>query len=220
MKKSGRYDTSSLIEDQFEPGSQGRVLRNLLGLKTKRAMGAAESDEFLRTTNWAIRTYERNHIFTAGDICLLHHIWLEDIYRWAGQYRQVIMSKDDFTFAFPVQIPKLMLRLEENYLRRYTPCSAMSIDQLVEALAVVHSELLLIHPFREGNGRIARLLAILMTLQAGLPLLDFSMITGKKKLEYFRAVQSGLDRNYEPMMQIFRDLISLISEIAEQEQPS
>ncbi len=211
MKKSGRYDTSSLIEDQFEPGSQGRVLRNLLGLKTKRAMGAAESDEFLRTTNWAIRTYERDHIFIAGDICLLHHDWLKEIYIWAGQYRQVIMSKDDFTFAFPAQIPKLMLELEGNYLRRYTPCSAMSFDQLVEAVAVVHVELLLIHPFREGNGRMARLLALLMTLQAGLPLLDFSMIAGKKKLAYFRAVRTGLDRNYKPMMQIFRDLISEIA---------
>jgi hypothetical protein len=37
----------------------------------------------------------------------------------------------------------------------------------------------------------ARLLDLLMTLQAGLPLLDFSMITGKKKLAYFRAVRAG-----------------------------
>jgi len=35
------------------------------------------------------------------------------------------------------------------------------------ALAEVHAELILIHPFREGNGRLARLLALLMALQAG-----------------------------------------------------
>jgi len=29
-----RYATSHLTEDQFEPGSNGTVLRNLLGIKT------------------------------------------------------------------------------------------------------------------------------------------------------------------------------------------
>ncbi len=34
----------------------------------------------------------------------------------------------------------------------------------------VHEELVLIHPFREGNGRVARLLSTLMAFQAGLPM--------------------------------------------------
>jgi hypothetical protein len=38
MKKPSRYDTSTLIEAQFEPGSRGRVLKNLLGIKSKREM--------------------------------------------------------------------------------------------------------------------------------------------------------------------------------------
>jgi hypothetical protein len=36
MKKSGRYDTTGLIEAQFELGSRGRVLKNFLGIKLKR----------------------------------------------------------------------------------------------------------------------------------------------------------------------------------------
>jgi len=35
MKKGGHYDASGLIEAQFEPGSRGRVLRYLLGIKSK-----------------------------------------------------------------------------------------------------------------------------------------------------------------------------------------
>ena len=42
MKKSSRYDTSVLPEAQFEPGSRGRVLKNLLGRKRKRDMDEAE----------------------------------------------------------------------------------------------------------------------------------------------------------------------------------
>jgi len=40
-----------------------------------------------------------------------------------------------------------------------------------------------------------------------LPLLDFSDIRGKKKKEYFAAVQAGMDRNYEPMTTVFSDVI-------------
>jgi hypothetical protein len=57
------------------------------------------------------------------------------------------------------------------------------------------------------HGRLARLLATLMALQAGLPLLDFSGIRGKKREAYFAAVQSGMDRNYAPMEKIFRAVI-------------
>lgn len=81
------------------------------------------------------------------------------------------------------------------------------MDKVVEALAVVHTELVLIHPFREGNGRVARLLSILMAIQSGLPPLDFSGIVSKKKKEYIAAVQEGMARNYEPMKKIFRSLI-------------
>jgi cell filamentation protein len=80
-------------------------------------------------------------------------------------------------------------------------------EDILHALAVVHVEFLLIHPFREGNGRLARLLSILMALQAGLPLLDFSGIKGKGKERYFAAVRAGLDQNYQFMKQIFDDVI-------------
>jgi cell filamentation protein len=68
-------------------------------------------------------------------------------------------------------------------LGEYTPCRFDAIDMQAAALAVVHGELILIHPFREGNGRCARLLAMLMGLQAGLPTLDFGGIRGAKKKE-------------------------------------
>jgi len=49
IKHTGRYDTSELIEGQFEPGSRGRVLRNLVGIKSKREMDVLESKELVRT---------------------------------------------------------------------------------------------------------------------------------------------------------------------------
>lgn len=62
-------------------------------------------------------------------------------------------------FAAAVQVPRLLEVFERECLRNYTPCTASDGDALAEAIAITHVELILIHPFREGNGRLARLLA-------------------------------------------------------------
>jgi cell filamentation protein len=207
MKKGGHYDVSGLIEAQFEPSSHARVLKNLLGIKSKREMDQVEAEEQLRALEELITLYDQNHRFTSADVRRIHKIWLGPIYAWAGQYRRVNLSKGDFPFAPANQIPRLMVELDKGPLRQYTPCRFTVMDEIVKAIAIVHTELLLIHPFREGNGRAARLLAILMALQAGLPPLDFGGIKGRKRQEYFAAVQAGLDRNYTPMEKVFNAVI-------------
>ena len=207
MKKPGRYDTTGLPEDTYEVGSHKRVLKNLLSIKQKRKMDEAEAKAQSRTLEVLIHLYDRNHRFTAADICQIHKIWLGEIYEWAGRYRQVDVQKGNVRFTVPQFIPHDMEELERKDLRRYTPCTFDPIKETVTALSIVHAELVRIHPFREGNGRIARLLAILMALQAGLPILDFTVIRGKMRENYFAAVRAGWDRNYEPMEQIFRKVI-------------
>lgn len=70
---------------------------------------------------------------------------------------------------------------------------------------------MLIHPFRDGNGRVSRLLSQLMALQAGLPLLNFSVIKGKQREAYFAAVRSGIERDYAPMIATFRKVVKTSS---------
>lgn len=207
MNPSDRYGTSSLPEAQFEPGSRGRVLRNKLGIKSKSKMDEAEEVTLKTATDKLTEMYDAGHCFTADDIRTMHKVWLGDIYEWAGEYRQVNISKGDFNFAASMHIPKLMTEFEKGFLRKHTPCNIKSMEQVIRALSEVHVELVLIHPFREGNGRAARLLAILMALQAGLPPLDFTGIVGRKKKNYIVAVQAGMDRNYKPMEEIFDSVI-------------
>ena len=209
MKKSGRYKTDGLIEDQYEKGSKGRVLKNLLRIKEIHEIEEVETRELYRTTDELTGIYDQEHRFTADDICSMHRKWLGSVYEWAGCYRNVTISKGGFTFALPKFIPQLMADFEKEELARYTPCIFNTREEQIQALAVVHTEFLLIHPFREGNGRSARLLAVLMALQAGLPPLDFSEFEKERKEEYFLAVRKGLDKNYQPMEKIFNEVISL-----------
>lgn len=207
MSPDDRYDVSGLTEAQFEPGSDGLVLRNLLGITSPAEMDAVEANALIEAMDRLVRMYDAEHRFTAGDICKFHRVWLGGIYAWAGEYRQVNVSKGNFMFAAAGRIQALMAEFERDVLASCTPCNFGTTDESVSALAVAHVELVLIHPFREGNGRISRVLSTLMALQAGLPLLDFGTIAGEKKESYFAAVRTGLDRNYRPMERIFSEVI-------------
>lgn len=207
MKKGDRYDVSGLVEAQFEPGSRGRVLRNRLGIRTRRKMDEVEAAALQKALDALVRNYDERHRFTAGDVRAVHKRWLGAIYEWAGEYRLVNISKGGFPFATAALVPSLMTRFGRDVLARYTPCRFRSRQDVVRALAHVHVELVLIHPFREGNGRLVRVLSTLMALQAGLPLLDFSLIAGRGRKDYFAAIQAGLDRNYARMERIFAAVI-------------
>ena len=213
MPKGVRYEVQGLDETLSEPGSHGRVLKNLVGITRKREMDRMEGREQVRALEELTALYHRGHRFMAADVCHIHRTWLGRIYSWAGQYRQVDLSSEGFRFANAAQIPRLMAEFERGPLRRFTPCRRASLEKLATALAVVHVELVLIHPFREGNGRVAPLLAVLMGLQAGLPALFFDRMAGRHRQHYFAAVRAGLEKNYEPMAAIFSAVVQRTLEI-------
>lgn len=196
------------MEAEFEPGSRGRVLRNLLGITRVRDMNEAESQALVLAQEAALDRFGPDHRFTAADKCGLRRMWLGPIYAWAGQYRAVNLGKGGFQFAHAPLIPRLMSELERGALARCKPCRPADEDVIAAALAEVHAELVLIHPFREGNGRLARLLTLLMALQAGLPPLDFGPLTGRGRRGYIAGIHAALGGNYRPLAAMFRRVIA------------
>ena len=194
-------------EAEFEPGSRRRVLRNLLGITRVRDMNEAESQALELAQEAALDLYGSDHRFIANDICALHRAWLGAIYPWAGKYRSVNITKGGFQFAHAPLIAGLMAELERGALRRHTPCREADDADVAQAPAEVHAELILVHPFREGNGRLARLLALFMALQAGLPPLDFSPLSGRGKLAYIAGIHAAMGRDYAPLAGMFARVI-------------
>ena len=82
---------------------------------------------------------------------------------------------------------------------------------MARRVAEVHAELLLIHPFREGNGRLARWLAELMSLQAGFPLPDYGFTgkgSSKRRDTYLVAVTRGYAQDYAALTAFFAGAIT------------
>jgi cell filamentation protein len=197
---SDRYQATG-SQAQWQPGSNEQVLRNKPGITDPALMDEAELSLLLQLYEFVLREQLPDRCLTVDDLMRWHGLWLGNLYDWAGQQRSVNMGKDGFQFAAAAQIPRLLADFERDCLQRYTPCAGMDDATLAEAIAICHVELVLIHPFREGNGRLSRLLADVMAVQAERGPLDYSLWDADKPA-YFAAIQRGMSRDYAPMQKL------------------
>lgn len=209
-RSPSRYNTATGVEGEYQPGSHGRVLRNNKGITRKSDMDREEIESLVAAQTMYLHKIEENTVFTADLICQMHRDWLGALYPWAGRYRTVELSKSGFSWPPAQRVSANMQAFETGLLAEKTPCRPGNIDRILMDVAMVHAELLLIHPFREGNGRLARWLSELMFLQAGLPMPMYKF-TGrgatKEKERYLNAVKSGYLTDYQPLADFFLDAI-------------
>ncbi|WP_416221767.1 Fic family protein [Shewanella sp. YLB-07] len=94
--------------------------------------------------------------FSFKHISTWHRQWLGNVYEWAGKIRNVEMGKAGFQFTSPLQIGKCLDLFGEEYLSQFQYLPHFDKEELVSYLARSHIGFILIHPFREGNGRLSR----------------------------------------------------------------
>lgn len=196
---SDRYQADG-PQGASQPGSDGQVLANLLGITEPDEIAEAELILLEQLYEALLIDDLPDRTLTVADIFTWHRRWLGNLYDFAGELRTVNVSKGGFLFANAALIPRLLELFERDHLRRRTPCHGRDREAVIESIAVCHVELILIHPFREGNGRLARLLADVMAVQAGFDPLDYSAWDADKPA-YFAAIQAGQGNDYGPMQQ-------------------
>jgi len=182
---------------------EGELLPNKLNLKDREAIEQSEFEGFLLaeltfTEKLSVRTK-----FSIRYIKGIHKLSLGHLYSFAGKYRTVNMSKGGFLFPAAQFISRNMESFEKEVLSTL-PNKYENKESLIKDIAKVHGELLFIHPFREGNGRTARILANLMTRKQGYKGLNFDKIDDKVFLKYVSAVQSVADKDYLPMEKVIK----------------
>ncbi len=85
----------------------------------------------------------------------IHRFLFEDIYPFAGLFRTENIAKGNFCFAewqyIESELQRILQELkQENYLKN------MDHETFIKRISYYMSELNVLHPFREGNGRAIR----------------------------------------------------------------
>ena len=76
---------------------------------------------------------------------------------------------------------------------------------VVDLCAWVHAEWVRIHPFANGNGRIARLLANFVAMRYGLP--PFIRLRPRPDMGYSAASQSAMSGDWKPTARVFEKML-------------
>ena len=208
--KPSRYVTPNGPEVEFEPGSRMRVLKNRLGIRRKTEIDRVEFEALAATQEEYLSRIGPHTRLTAAMLRQMYRRWLGGIYEWAGRYRTVELAKGDFRWPPAFRVGQKMDAFEKGILARCTPCRHGPLAEVARCIAEVHAELLLIHPFREGNGRLARWVSDLMAFQAGLPAPDYGFIgrnARKRRAMYLEAVRKGYVQDYEPLTAFFMEAL-------------
>jgi cell filamentation protein len=193
--------------------TRGRVLRNKLNIKHKTTMDRAEYDALVKAqTHYYDAIITSSTKITCKLLRKMHRDWLKDIYEWAGEYRSVELAKDEFSWPPSYIVPENMARFEKELLAKHTPFKPRELASVCLFVSQIHAEFLYIHPFREGNGRMARWLADIMLIQAGYPLPAYRFAgNGSRKVraEYLDAVRLGYEQEYQALSRFFEEAVFL-----------
>jgi len=130
------------------------TLKNLLGIASEEELEEAEAD----ITYAAIASMPEESAlgeFNLEHIQNIHWELFNTIYDWAGEIRTVEISKGSTRFANADMVKQAAATLfrglhDEDLLRQ------LPRDQYVQRLVHYYSEINVLHPFREGNGRTQR----------------------------------------------------------------
>ncbi|MFZ1677383.1 MAG: Fic family protein [Saprospiraceae bacterium] len=187
------------------PNNQAEVLSNILGLTTVNEIALSEFEGFLQAEIMLTEDLTARTRFNTKYILKIHKLALGHLYSFAGKLRDVNLSKGNFPFASAQYLSQTMQYFEDDILFKL-PNKYDSREELIRDISIVHAELLLIHPFREGNGRTARILANLMSRKGGYGPLNFEKIDDKEFEKYVSAIQQAGGKDYSKMIKFIRSI--------------
>jgi len=190
--------------------NQNENLPNKKRLIDKEIIDREEIEGLLKASIILTEKLSAHTTFNIKYIKQIHTLAFGELYDFAGKWRNVNLSKGGFVFAAAQFLEQTMLSFEMEMLKSL-PQKFVTNNEFINEVAMIHAEFLFIHPFREGNGRTARLLADLMYRKHNFKTPRWEMISKdiNQPLNfelYIRAVQQAANQDYTLMQQIFREI--------------
>ena len=187
------------------PGTD--VLENKLGIRDPRELERAER---LLTAD---RLVELAREPVAGNFDLahlqrIHRAIFQDVYEWAGDLREIDISKGAMRFATTSQLESSGAEIFRR-LARNNHFQDLSHGDFVKSAADYLADVNALHPFREGNGRTQREFFRELAARAGFHL-DWSRTDSR---EVVRASIAGMVGDTKPLVRILRRASASPSEL-------
>lgn len=169
-------------------------------IATQGALDEWEQTNILQAVQWLARQ-KRTEVLTEDFCRQLHQRMFNRTWRWAGRFRQ---SDKNIGCAWP-QVPVRLRQLLDNtawQLREGT-------QHIDETATRFHHQLVLIHPFPNGNGRHARLMTDALLRQHGAAAFSWGegrnlVAAGDARQRYLHGLRAADAGDLGPLMAFVR----------------
>jgi Fic-DOC domain mobile mystery protein B len=164
---------------------------------TRAELNEAEEANIARGLAWGLKAIRSRPVLADDFVYDLHRRMFEDVWEWAGRVRSTNKN---------IGIDKYDIRVAVRELMADAATWKASAVYPPKELAVrLHHRLVAIHPFPNGNGRHARMIADLFLLQEGIRPLSWgsrrgSLVqTGQIRSEYIAALRAADRGDIQPL---------------------
>lgn len=166
---------------------------------TNRAeLNAAEQENIALGQDWASR--RRRNILTEAFVKSLHLHMFNDVWRWAGKFRTSERNIGIDHWEIPVALRVLLDDTKAWIEHKSYPPDEIAVR--------FHHRLTQIHPFPNGNGRHARMIADLLIIQLGGERFSWGRGSlrepGELRKRYIAALRSADNHDIGPLLNFAR----------------
>lgn len=189
------------MSDGNTPLSPEELADLIPNLATKEELNEWERENILLAREWATADRTKpEEMATDQYIRKLHRRMFDQTWKWAGQYR--LTEKN---IGVPVhQIRERLMELLGD-VRYWMENSTHSPDEIAVRF---HHRLVLIHPFPNGNGRHARLMADALVMKLGRPAFTWGSANlvgeGEARTQYLDTIRAADRDNIQPLLRFSR----------------
>lgn len=160
-----------------------------------------------------VKLSKKKSKLTSELILNIHKVGFNFIFpEWAGKFRTVDVTVGEYEpphySKLAVLIKNLCNDLEERL--KYIPSPEDEEQFLAEAISLLawfQHRFVWIHPFKDYNGRIARLLTNLLVLNLGLPIMEIKAETGRDRNNYVEAMKAADQYDYSKLERLIANAL-------------
>jgi len=202
------YHSNAIEGNSLNVGETRLVVEQGLTITGKPLKDQAEAKNLSAALDFLEELARNPHRpITEADVRQLHFMVLKGINDTnAGKYRaeQVEISGSQFEPTAPESVASEMHQFGTWLQQASVPGTMFNADDTVLAACAAHTWFVTIHPFIDGNGRVARLLLNVLLMRYGFPI---AVITREDRLRYYDALEISQGSDLTPFVALVSESI-------------
>jgi fido (protein-threonine AMPylation protein) len=162
---------------------------------------------------WRVRVHDSKQVaYSINLLCDWHRLLFAGVRSHAGRMRSLNYGEDYVVFppyrsCHKSDVTKLMETHIQQASELGQQMQAGDVDDVLRGALYIHADLIHIHPFRDGNGRTARLALSYWLCRCGLIPIPFEVV----KADYISTLGAFFDSGRRDMAQLYSLAIRLLN---------